>query len=68
MVGNIVRVTSPSRSNPRNVKVSIRCEMLAIDRRSSLNRLGLSPSDDDGDIDPSHVWPHFELPSDTEAK
>ena len=30
--------------NPRNVNVSMRCEMLAIERRSSLNRFGPSPS------------------------
>jgi len=44
MVGNTVRVTSPSRSNAHNVSVSMRCEMLAIDRRSSLKRVGPSPS------------------------
>src|SRR3977135_1311695 len=46
MVGNMVRVTRPSRSKPRNVKVSMRCEMLAMARRSSLKRLGPSPSMD----------------------
>ena len=46
-MGNTVRVTRPSRSNPRNVSVSMRCEMLAIERRSSLNRLGpISKRDD----------------------
>src|ERR671935_1020325 len=44
MVGNTVRVTSPSRSSARSVKVSIRCEMLPSARRSSLKRLGPSPS------------------------
>src|SRR5829696_5101749 len=40
MVGNTVRVTSPSRSSPRRVKVSIRCEMPPILRLSSLKRCG----------------------------
>src|SRR5439155_441535 len=44
MVGETVRVTSPARSRARNVKVSIRCEMLPSARRSSLKRLGPSPS------------------------
>src|SRR5215467_136942 len=44
MVGNTVRVTSPSRSRPRRVKVSIRCEMLPSARRISLKRFGPSPS------------------------
>src|SRR6266478_7148922 len=44
MVGNAVRVTRPSRSRPRSVKVSIRCEMLPSARRSSLNRFRPSPS------------------------
>src|SRR5262245_47227597 len=44
MVGKTVRVTRPSRSRHRSVKVSIRCEMLPSARRSSLNRLGPSPS------------------------
>src|SRR5215510_12526742 len=44
MVGNTVRVTSPSRSSARSVSVSIRCEMLPSARRSSLNRFGPSPS------------------------
>src|SRR5260370_28352817 len=43
MVGKNVRVTSPSRSSPLTVKVSIRCEMLPSARRSSLNRIGPSP-------------------------
>ena len=43
MVGNTVRVTSPSRSSPRRVKVSIRCEMPAIIRLISLKRRGPSP-------------------------
>src|SRR6476646_11449547 len=44
MVGKIVRVTSPSRSNPRKVSVSIRCEMPPILRFSSLKRIGPSIS------------------------
>src|SRR5215472_3323619 len=44
MVGKTVRVTRPSRSRHLSVKVSIRCEMLPSARRSSLNRLGPSPS------------------------
>src|SRR5262245_3389511 len=44
MVGKRVRVTSPSRSSARSVKVSIRCEMLPSARRSSLKRFGPSPS------------------------
>src|SRR5215469_7543726 len=44
MVGKTVRVTRPSRCRHLSVKVSIRCEMLPSARRSSLNRLGPSPS------------------------
>src|SRR6202035_4383279 len=44
MVGKTVRVTSPSRSRPLSVKVSIRCEMLPSPRRSSLKRFDPSPS------------------------
>ena len=44
MVGKIVRVTRPSRSNPRKVKVSIRCEMPPTARLISLKRLGPAPS------------------------
>src|SRR5712671_1367895 len=44
MVGNTVRVTSPSRSRPRKVSVSIRCEMLPRARRISLKRFGPLPS------------------------
>src|SRR5260370_26551105 len=44
MVGNTVRVTRPSRSSPRSVRVSIRCEMPPIMRLSSLKRFGPSPS------------------------
>src|SRR5580704_9014623 len=44
MVGKTVRVTSPSRSSPRSVNVSIRCEMLPSARRTSLKRFGPSPS------------------------
>src|SRR3569833_1748865 len=44
MVGKIVRVTSPSRSRPRKVSVSIRCEMKPILRFSSLKRIGPSIS------------------------
>src|ERR1051326_2876505 len=44
MVGNTVRVTSPSRSRSRKVKVSIRCEMLPSVRRISLKRFGPWPS------------------------
>src|SRR5687767_118464 len=44
MVGCTVRVTSPSRSRPRSVSVSIRCEMLPRLRRISLNRLDPPPS------------------------
>src|ERR1700688_129786 len=43
IVGNIVRVTSPSRSSPRKVRVSIRCVIPPIRRLSSLNRRGSSP-------------------------
>src|SRR5260370_10421138 len=43
MVGNTVRVTRPSRSRPRSVSVSIRCEMLPSARRISLKRFGPSP-------------------------
>ena len=42
-MGNTVRVTSPSRSRLRSVKVSIRCEMLPSARRISLNRFGPPP-------------------------
>src|SRR3954462_1724733 len=44
MVGKIVRFTRPSRSSPRNVSVSMRCEMAPIIRLSSLKRRGPSPS------------------------
>src|SRR5258708_5020660 len=44
MVGNTVRVPSPSRSRPRKVRVSIRCEMLPSARRISLKRRGPLPS------------------------
>src|SRR5882724_6685335 len=44
MVGNTVRVTRPSRSSPRNVSVSIRCEMPPTIRFNSLKRRGPSPS------------------------
>src|ERR1051326_8158557 len=44
MVGNTVRVTRPSRSRPRRVSVSMRCEMPPIERLSSLKRFGPSPS------------------------
>src|ERR1700756_5311673 len=44
MVGNTVRVTSPSRSSPRKVSVSIRCEKPLIIRFSSLKRFGPSLS------------------------
>src|SRR5215203_5262997 len=44
MVGNTVRVTKPSRSSPRKVSVSIRCEMLPSARRISLKRFGPLPS------------------------
>src|SRR3954464_13053276 len=44
LVGMILRVTSPSRSSPRKVSVSIRCEMPPISRRSSLKRLVPVPS------------------------
>src|SRR6266849_600599 len=44
MVGNTGRVTRPSRSRPRSVNVSIRCEMLPSARRISLKRFGPSPS------------------------
>src|SRR5882757_124694 len=40
MVGNTVRVTRPSRSSPRSVKVNIRCEMPPIIRFNSLKRRG----------------------------
>src|SRR5579862_7091370 len=42
--GNTVRVTRPSRSSPRSVRVSMRCEMPPIERRNSLKRSGPSPS------------------------
>src|ERR1700733_7700401 len=44
MVGKIVRVTSPSRSRPRKVSVSIRCETPPIRRLISLKRFGPSNS------------------------
>src|SRR6185436_5461517 len=44
MVGNTVRVTMPSRSRPRSVKVSMRCEMLPSALRISLKRRAPSPS------------------------
>src|SRR6266446_3314693 len=40
MVGNTVRVTRPSRSSPRSVRVNIRCEMPPIIRFNSLKRRG----------------------------
>ena len=43
-MGTWVCVTSRSRSARANVRVSIRCEMLAMARRSSLRRLGPSPA------------------------
>src|SRR6266568_5287779 len=43
MVGKIVRVTSPSRSSPRTVRVSMRWEMPSTERRSSPKRLAPSP-------------------------
>src|SRR5437763_14395042 len=43
-VVNTVRVRRPSRSRPRKVRVSIRCEMPPIERRNSLNRNGPPPS------------------------
>src|SRR5258707_5639913 len=44
MVGNTVRVTRPSRSSPRSVRVSIRCEMPPTMRLISLKRRGPLPS------------------------
>src|ERR1700761_1325783 len=44
MVGKPVRVTRPSRSRPRKVSVSIRCEMPLIMRLISLKRFGPSNS------------------------
>src|SRR6185503_18806815 len=44
MVGVTVRLTRPSRSRLRRVRVSIRWETLGISRLSSLNRFGPSPS------------------------
>src|SRR5260370_15052109 len=44
MVGKTVRVTRPSRSRPRSVSVSIRCEMPPTMRLISLKRRGPSPS------------------------
>src|SRR4051812_2957357 len=44
MVGVTVRLTSPSRSRLRRVRVSMRCDTLGISRRNSLNRLEPSPS------------------------
>lgn len=38
-----MRVTIPSRSSPRSVRVSMRCEMPSMDRRSSLKRFFPSP-------------------------
>ena len=43
-VGWTVRLTSPSRSRPRSVSVSMRCEMPSIRRCRSLNRMRPSPS------------------------
>ena len=44
IVGKIVRVSRPSRSSPRNVSVSIRCEIPPTMRFNSLKRFGPSPS------------------------
>src|SRR5258708_9641245 len=44
MVGVTVRLTRPSRSRLRRVRVSIRCDTLGISRRSSLKRFEPSPS------------------------
>src|SRR3954453_10697251 len=44
MVGVTVRLTIPSRSRLRSVRVSMRCDTLGISRRSSLKRLDPSPS------------------------
>jgi hypothetical protein len=44
MVENTVRVTSPSRSNPRRVSDSMRCEKPTTPCRNSLNRHGPSRS------------------------
>src|SRR3981081_2943340 len=44
MVGNTVRVTRPSRSSPRSVRASIRCEMQPPTRLISLKRRGPLPS------------------------
>ena len=43
-VAYTVRRTRPSRSKPRSVVVSIRCEIPSTLRRSSLNRWGPAPS------------------------
>src|SRR6185312_7844205 len=43
-VGKTVRVTRPSRSSPRKVSVSMRCEIEPSARRNSLKRLGPAPS------------------------
>ena len=43
-VGCTVRVTSPSRSSARKVRVNMRCEMPPTSRLISLNRLGPLPS------------------------
>ena len=43
-VGYTVRVTRPSRSSARSVRVSMRCEMPPTSRLISLNRLGPLPS------------------------
>jgi len=42
-VPKIVRVIRPSRSNPRSVSVSMRCEMPPISRFNSLKRMGRAP-------------------------
>jgi hypothetical protein len=44
MVGVTVRLTRPSRSRLRKVRVSIRWDTLSIRRCSSLKRTGPSPS------------------------
>ena len=43
-VANTVRVTSPSRSRPRRVRVSMRCDIPPTRRFISLKRFGPSPS------------------------
>src|SRR6516225_8548259 len=43
-VGKTERVIKPSRSSPRSVSVSMRCEMPPIERRNSLKRKGPPPS------------------------